>query len=457
MNVRVDASLQACLNEAMVLARVWIPRWLEQVGTDLYQREAAALHGHEKHSLGHARTELITHRELLTSRFLTVIEADLRHAETAAVTGSQKPASGPRRLNALSFDDLELMDDQQVQQTVDLARWQQVVKMACDEELAAFSARLSQVQGFDAVRVESNPLKSDAVVAALVRAMDTLQVPAEVRARWLHVGALKLGQSLVVFYRQLEQWLALQGVAAAGYVVVQTPTSRAAPAAAAARRATDSLPACPPPGGDPLLTLDHLHQLLMGNLEQSGADSSNSMVRTLAAEVVTLLLRRITEDTRLLPPIREMVQMLKEPLLQLARSDPRFFADRQNPARQLLDAITVRSLAFTSEQETGFGSFACHVLDAVKTVLAAGPALSDQLPGALQRFNAAVTPAAMPSQGLALQTLVRVEQRNLLAERIADVIEVRPDFAGAPGLVRRFVTGPWVQVIAHARLSTQAG
>lgn len=457
MNVRVDASLQACLNEAMVLARVWIPRWLEQVGTELYQREAAALHGHEKHSLGHARTELITHRELLTSRFLAVMEADLRHAEAASGTGSHKPASGLPRLNALSFDDLELMDDQQVQQTVDLARWQQVVKMACDEELAAFSARLSQAQGFDAVRVESNPLKSDAVVAAWVRAMDTLQVPAEVRARWLHVGALKLGQSLVVFYRQLEQWLALQGVAAAGYVVVQTPTSRAAPAVAPARRATDGLPASPPPRGDPLLTLDHLHQLLMGNLEQGSDGSGSAMVRTLAAEVVTLLLRRITEDMRLLPPIREMVQMLKEPLLQLARSDPRFFADRQNPARQLLDAITVRSLAFTNEQETGFGPFARHVLDAVKTVLAAGPQLSEQLPGALQRFNAAVTPAAKPSQGVALQTLVRVEQRNLLAERIADVIEVRPDFAGAPGLVRRFVTGPWAQVIAHARLSTQAG
>ncbi len=154
MNVRVDASLKACLNEAMVLARVWIPRWLDQVGTELHQREAAALHGHEKHSLGHARTELITHRELLISRFLAAIEADLSHAETAPGTGPQKPASGLRRLNALSFGDLELMDDQQVQQTVDLARWQQVVKMACCEELAAFSARLSQAQGFDAVRVD---------------------------------------------------------------------------------------------------------------------------------------------------------------------------------------------------------------------------------------------------------------------------------------------------------------
>ena len=456
MNARVDASLQACLNQAMVLARVWIPLWLEQVGSELYQREGAALHGHEKHSLGHARTELITHRDLLASRFLDAIEADLRNAETTSGAGTQKPASGPRRLNALSFDDLELMDDQQVQQTVDLARWQQIVKMACDEELAAFSARLSRVQGFDAVRIEANPLKTDAVVAALVRAMDTLQVPEEVRARWLHVGALKLGQSLVAFYSQLEQWLARQGVAAAGYVVVQAPAVRGAPAAAAARRVTDSIPAATPPGRDPLLTLDHLHQLLVGNLEQSGANTGNAMVRTLAAEVVTLLLRRITGDMRLLRPIRDLVQMLKEPLLQLARSDPRFFADRQNPARQLLDAITVRSLAFTSEQEAGFGSFARHVLEAVKTVQAAGPQLSDQLPGALQRFNAAVTPAAMPSQGRALQTLVRVEQRNLLAERIADAFEARPDFARAPGPVRRFVTGPWAQVIAQARLSTEA-
>ena len=455
MNTPADAPLQACLKEALALARLWIPRWLEQVGVELYQREAAALHGHEKHSLGLARTELITHRDLLAGRFLDALEADLRNAETAPSPGAQKSASGPRRLTALSFDELELMDDQQVQQTVDLARWQQIVKMACDEELAAFSARLSRAQGFDAVRVEANPLKPDAVVAALVRAMDTLHVPADVRTRWLHVGALMLGQSLVAFYRQLEQWLEQQGVAAAGYVVIQAPESRGVPGSV--RRAAESRPPTTLVGRDPLLTLDHLHQLLVGNLEQSGAGAGNAMVRTLAGEVVTLLLRRIAEDTRLLRPVRDLVQMLKEPLQQLACSDPRFFADRQNPARQLLDAITARSLAFTSEQDAGFGSFARHVLDAVKTAQAAGPQLSEQLPAALRRFNAAVTPATAPAQDLALQTLVRVEQRNLLAERIADEIETRPDFARAPGLVRRFLTGPWSQVIAHARLSTQAG
>ena len=458
MNVRADAFLQPCLNEALSLARAWVPRWLEQVSVELYQRESAAAHGHEKHALGQARTELLSHRELLVSRFLEALQADLRSTGTAPAPGSARAGNATRRLTSLSFDELELMDDKQVQQTVDLARWQQVVKMACDDELAAFSARFSRAQGFDAVRVEANPLKSDAVVAALVRAMDTLHVSEDVRTRLLQVGALLLGQSLAVFYRQLEAWLGQQGVAAADYVVIQAPESRGVVGAAALRSAADSLPAAALTSGrDALLTLDHLHQLLVGNLEQDGAGNGNAMVRNLAAEVVTLLLRRIAEDTRLLRPVRDLVQMLKEPLLQLARSEPRFFADRENPARQLLDAITARSLAFTHEHDTGFDSFARHVLDAVKAVQTAGPRLAEQLPAALQRFNAAVSPAAAPAQDLALQTLVRVEQRNLLAERIADEIELRPDFARAPGLVRRFLTGPWSQVIAHARLATEAG
>ena len=51
-----------------------------------------------------------------------------------------------------------------------------------------------------------------------------------------------------------------------------------------------------------------------------------------------------------------------------------------------------------------------------------------------------------------MQTLVRVEQRNLLAERVAAEIQARNDFARSPGVVRRFLTGPWVQVVAQARM-----
>jgi hypothetical protein len=212
---------------------------------------------------------------------------------------------------------------------------------------------------------------------------------------------------------------------------------------------------------DALLTLDHLHQLLVGNLDQGGSavsdqgasGSGNAMVRTLAAEVVTLMLRRIAEDARLLPPVREMVQGLKPALLQLARSDPRFFADRQNPARRLLDTLTARSLAFTSEQDNGFAAFAQQLKDTVQALQAPTQSLPELLPELLQRLNRSEAVAAQaPARGLAMQTLVRVEQRNLLAERVAVEMQARNDFERAPGVVRRFLAGPWAQVVAQARM-----
>ena len=201
-------------------------------------------------------------------------------------------------------------------------------------------------------------------------------------------------------------------------------------------------------GSDALLTLDHLHQLLVGNLEHSDgaasdqgmSGSGNAMVRTLAAEVVTLMLRRIAEDQRLLQPVRDMVQRLKPALLQLARTDPRFFADRHNPARRLLDAITTQSLAFTSEQDRGFMAYAQRVHETVMALQAPTQSLPELMPVLLQRFteaDAAIASRQAPKRGLAMKTLVRVEQRHLLAERVAIEFQARNDFARAPGVVRR--------------------
>jgi hypothetical protein len=173
--------------------------------------------------------------------------------------------------------------------------------------------------------------------------------------------------------------------------------------------------------------------------------------------VVTLMLRRITEDQRLLQPVRDMVQRLKPALLQLARSDPRFFADRNNPARRLLDAITTQSLAFTSEQDHGFMAYAQRVHETVMALQAPTQSLPELMPVLLQRFteaDAASASSQAPQRGLAMKTLVRVEQRRLLAERVAVEIQARNDFARAPGVVRRFLTGPWAQVVAQARLDS---
>jgi hypothetical protein len=459
MSAAPESPFNACMAQARAQARAWVPAWLEKVQGDLYQRETASGHGHEKHALLQARKLLSSHAELLATRIVDALSESLIRAEQGSSPHAARKAAPARPLQTLSFEDLELMDDVQVQETVDLARVQQLVKMAADEELAVFSARLSRAQGLDVVRVEANPLRPEEIVAVLVRAMGTLNVEDAVRSRWLNVGAVSLGPALQNFYRALGNLLESWGVEPAGYAVIQAPESRGVLTSTGERR-SESVPAASLVGTDTLLTLDHLHQLLVGNLEHSGgvvsdqgaSGSGNAMVRTLAAEVVTLLLRRIAEDRRLLPPVRNLIQELKTPLLQLARTDPRFFADRQNPARRLLDAMTVRSLAFSSEQDEGFEHFAQAVRDIVQALQAPGPRLPERFSAMLQRFNESHTQALSPARGLAVQTLVRIEQRNLLARKVAEELEARNDFNRAPGVVRRFLSGPWAQVVAHARL-----
>jgi len=183
------------------------------------------------------------------------------------------------------------------------------------------------------------------------------------------------------------------------------------------------------------------------------------MVRNLASEVVSLMMRQITEDKRILQPIRDILHGMKPALLDLARDDPRFFADRHNPARRLLDAIIERSLGFTSESDSGYAPFAAEIRSIQRALLKKGEDLPERFPALLERLQQFSTRAVGTSQearGLAVNTLVRVEQRNLLAERLVHEFRDLKDFPKAPGVVRRFLTGPWAQVVAQARLEEGA-
>jgi hypothetical protein len=57
----------------------------------------------------------------------------------------------------------------------------------------------------------------------------------------------------------------------------------------------------------------------------------------------------------------------------------------------------------------------------------------------------------------AVRALMRAEQRNLLAERLARQILDRTDAAQAPREALAFLTGPWTQVMAQARLTDTTG
>ncbi|MCM3565227.1 MAG: DUF1631 family protein [Hydrogenophaga sp.] len=435
---------EQCLNEALELTRQWVPEWLNRLQALLREREAMAPNYTERTALIDAYSALQRQREPVARHWLSALAEEMEEAPTDLM--------GLPRRTSLRLDELELMGDDQVQEKVEVARVQQAVTMAAEDHFHEFTARLSTAQGFRAVNAEANPLRVQVYVDTLLSALKAVNVPAPVRARWLQVGGASLGKALSDMYLRLDNMLAGQGVKPAGYNVVTAPDSRAVVEEELAGTDLDG----PMTEREALLTLDHLHQLLVGSDDANGHAVSVEMTRSIAAEVVSLMMQRIAGDKRLLKPVRSQLQDMKPALLELARDNPRFFADRDNPARRLLDNVTAHALAFTSEQEAGFSTFLSELRRTVNELRRPGVRLEERFPTELDRLrrsqDASVPRGEVEARGRAMQTLVRVEQRKLLAEKVAEEFRARPDYPKAPGPVRRFLTGVWALVVAKARI-----
>ena len=69
--------------------------------------------------------------------------------------------------------------------------------------------------------------------------------------------------------------------------------------------------------------------------------AAQGLEQSLGVEVVALMVDNIVRDPRLLAPVQALVAELEPALLRLVRHDPRFFTDRQHPARRLLHEISL--------------------------------------------------------------------------------------------------------------------
>lgn len=210
-----------------------------------------------------------------------------------------------------------------------------------------------------------------------------------------------------------------------------------------------------------------LEQRRAGTSPVSGADASveglreflrsraTGVAQALSLEVVTLMVENIARDPQLLEPIRGVIRDMESPLLLLALVDPRFFTDKQHPARQLLQEITHRSMAFESEASSGFAEFLKQVTDGIAPLLQATIDNAEPFEQVLSQLQETWSRAAQHkahARELAVKALQHAEQRNLLAEKIACKIVAHPDAASVPVVVIEFLCGPWAQVVAQARI-----
>ena len=506
----------------------------------MYERYLTASEPAERHQLQDAIAALKKHRPVIEQGFSERVTKGVADDMLPIASGAKLTKAG-RPLSSVRFDDLELMGDRQVQQAVENARLHQLLKLGCENALVGFSARLSTAQGFLTVKGDNNPLRPEIMAFALNEVLQSLPISTQTRAYWLLDGALIMGEELQSLYLSLNDFLAGQGIEPAALGVTGTPSAQAAGKAGRsilfeALDDTRAMMTLPNQDNDqlvdsrsesradkfankPLLTLDHLHHLLMGDYENSSYEVSSfsefaadEMVRqdfshtlptamdalndleeqglvsasmkltrhapplpvaesrarfkthaktlgqSLAIEVVGLMIEQIANDGRLLPPVRQIVANAEPAFLQLAVTDPRFFSDRSHPARRLLEAITSASLGYASESAPGFSEFLQHLQEvaALLDVHHANDAEHfAQLFEDFERRQNRNTLENRKAQRLAVQALLQAEKRNSMAAKIALEIRARPDFIDSSRIMTAFLTGPWAQVMARERLTEQ--
>jgi hypothetical protein len=510
---RHEAPFRACIGEAAQRGRLLMESMVQGARQSLPQRIALANDVREREVQQEALRLLPQFEAALRESYPQALLAEFAQA-IAGNTDKEAPSG-------LSFDALELMGDDQIQESVEIARAQQATLLAVEGDLGELNALICAAQGLKTVQAERNPLRPDVYVRGLRSVLANTGVPAPVRMRWLsHMGEA-LGPALARDYVHLSDMLRDKGVVAAGFnVIVQQETPSAARALAAVADGAGTPAAQHRP--ETLLTVRQLRRLLSGELDAGGNSFDEKFTRefegdgreqphadfsptvpaafealqemkqvdvvmqrlaqrkpgaegdtlreqlrakastgqALGLEVVSLMLDNIANDARLLPQVQAVVRELEPALMRLAMIDPRFFSDKRHPARRFLDLLIQKSLAWQSADTAGFDSFIDPARQAVQALVATQIEGAEPFAYALNTLEeswAEQQKRERRKREKAVRALLQAEQRNLLAEKIAKDLRRRAETAGAPRGIVYFVTGPWAQVIAQARLLDSSG
>ena len=408
----------------------------------------------------------------------------------------------------LRFDDFQFLDEKEIDSNIEFALAQQEVSQAVEDTLPPLNALMSNLLGLVSVQSQLNPLKPESFVQALRTSLGAHIDDHDARVVLLTRAASLMGVSLRQLYKDVTNWLRSQGVEPAmplGAVPGGAGTAGGKPIETAVSRT--------------LLTLDKLRRLLAGDFDpratapaqkdflhtvpfsvvaledlklvepmmlrlakrakqrdvadaqKPGASFGNSGMlandqpqskqigQELGGEVVRLMLENLMNDRRLLPRIRELLKELEPVLLELSRSDPRYFSERQHPARQLLDRMTHRSLAYSSENDEGFGRFSKALSNGVQ-VLTGGEGDSAAFARVLRKLEEGWErdeDAQRKRHEENARALLHAEQRNMLAQRVAEDFQKQLADKDVPDMIGAFLRGPWAQVIAESQLSRTDG
>ncbi|MEO6624265.1 MAG: DUF1631 family protein [Burkholderiaceae bacterium] len=403
------------------------------------------------------------------------------------------------------LEDIHVFDMRLLEAQIEQALAHQEVARAVDDVLPLFDALVTSLLGWTSVQAGLNPMKPQAFERALSETL-LLWVPEErVRTILMRPAATALGIGLRQLYRETCEWLRSQGIepvqpldrrpgdVESALRLPETELQRtmatldklrkllgadANPAATEGglRDFTHTVPASLVALQD-LKLVEPMIKRLAGRSAQTAAQASvklaqgdgeggvlgrheqNQLIgRQLAEEVVRMMLDQVVQDERVPGAVRLQLRALDALLVRLAKADPRFFIDRDHPARQLLDRVVQRGLGVDPLDQEGLQGFAACVATAVATLLrSAGDASAFvQALDVLERDWFELEELRRKQREAERAEREHSEKRVVLAQRFSQALMERFKVSGLPELVAAFLRGPWSQVLAEAHLRSSA-
>ncbi|WP_422849304.1 DUF1631 family protein [Acidovorax sp. M14] len=264
------APQQRIVQIALTQARPVVERVMETTRMSLQARLDSARTPGEHHAMQEARQQLVRLASVMAERYPDALRKAL---DEDTAQGDDKPT---RSLFTVHFDDLELMDEAQINDSVERARARQVLVTAVEGPLADLDALVCAAQGLPRVQPEHNPLRPDVFLQALQSVVSQMQVTPQVRHDWMGLMAQALGAELRSLYLAQIDQLKQSGVKPVGYAMRQATGEvvYVAPAEAGVSpgfAADNDLHVASTSAGDPLLTLDRLRRLLLGEFNDAAA------------------------------------------------------------------------------------------------------------------------------------------------------------------------------------------
>lgn len=271
---------RAVMNEAENGGQVIMEALIRASRRALHDREADAKTSRDRQSLTDARQYLNKYESVMVERYA----AALRTVLDAGGSSLQ-----PKALDSVHFDQLELMDENQIIARVELARAEQIVVLGVAQNLAEFNSLMCAAAGLSTVRAGQHAVKPESFALALQTVVNSLQLPVTSRDHLMGHLSEALGQTLAEFYVKWTAQLRAQGVQPAGYAVRPSADwfdsggsnsggGAGAPAASSPSAQDIRLQQlgvvrrAPAVQDESLLTLNKLRQLLAGEFDLVGLD-----------------------------------------------------------------------------------------------------------------------------------------------------------------------------------------